>query len=315
MSSTVPLASHLPRPVAASAPRSELLQFDRLRFPAEFNRKPFLFRHSLSGHPLFELPRLVRLAKDLPETFVEYNAGNLPVSIEWKKTPKNGLSVEETIRRIEECSSWMVLKRVDQDPEYRELLDLCLDQVQQLSEPLDPGMYDRAGAVFISSPNAVTPYHLDHEYNFLAQIRGLKTMNVFDPADRTLLSEEELERYFSGGRRDRNLVFRDEYQQRAYSFTMEPGTGVHVPSCAPHWVKNGNNVSISFSIGFYTSVSRRQGNVHLVNSKLRRLGIKPTPYGRSRMRDTLKVMTSMAARSPVLLKNYAQRQFSKRNAA
>lgn len=305
----------MPEPISQRVSGQELLEFDRPRFQTEFNRKPFLFHHSLSDHPLFELPRLVKLAKTLPDSFVEYNAGNLPVSIEWKKTPRNGLSVEETIRRIEECSSWMVLKRVDQDPEYRDLLDLCLNQVQELSEPRDPGMYDRAGAVFISSPSAVTPYHLDHEYNFLAQIRGLKTLNVFDPADRTLLSEEELERYFSGGRRDRNLVFRDEYQQKAYTFTMEPGTGVHVPSCAPHWVKNGNNVSISFSIGFYTRVSRRQGNVYLVNSQLRKLGIKPSPYGRSRMRDTLKVMTSMAARSPILLKNYAQRQFSKRNAA
>lgn len=312
MHTTLPVSTPFQQAVPGSVSGQELLEFQRSRFQAEFNRKPFLFHHLLSGHPLFELPRLVKLATELPETFVEYNAGNLPVSIEWKKTPKNGLSAEETIRRIEECSSWMVLKRVDQDPEYRELLDLCLDQIQRLSEPLDAGMYDRAAAVFVSSPNAVTPYHLDHEYNFLAQIRGLKTLHVFDPRDRTLLSEDELERYFGGGRRDRNLVFRDEYQQKAYTFTMQPGTGVHVPSCAPHWVKNGNNVSISFSIGFYTSVSRRQGNVYLVNSKLRKLGIRPTPYGRSPLRDSLKAMMSMAGRSPVLLNNYLERRFSRR---
>lgn len=315
MSSTQFLAEHQPLPAVTTVlSTGNLLEFDTSRFAIDFNRNPFMFQHRLCGHPLFELSRLVKLAKQLPESFVEYNAGNLPVSIEWKKTPKNGLSVEETIRRIEECSSWMVLKRVDQDPQYRQLLDSCLDEVQQLSEPLDPGMYDRAGAIFISSPNAVTPYHLDHEYNFLAQIRGLKTMNVFDPYDRTLLSEQELERYFAGGRRDRNLDFRDEYQQRAYVFNMEPATGVHIPSCAPHWVKNGNNVSISFSIGFYTSVSRRQANVHLLNSKLRKLGLHPTPYGRSRARDTFKAVTSLTLRSPFLLKSYAQRHFSRKAA-
>jgi hypothetical protein len=171
-------------------------------------------------------------------------------------------------------------------------------------------MYDRAGAVFISSPNAVTPYHLDHEYNFLAQIRGVKTMNIFDPADRTLLSERELERYFSSGRRDRNLVFRDEYQQRAFVFQMVRGTGVHIPSCAPHWVKNGNNVSISFSMGFYTSVSRKQANVYMFNAKMRRVGIDPAPYGRSATGDRAKAVAALAVRSPFLIKSYLQRKFS-----
>ena len=32
----------------------------------------------------------------------------------------------------------------------------------------------REAFIFISSPNTVTPYHMDPEYNFLLQIRGTK---------------------------------------------------------------------------------------------------------------------------------------------
>jgi cytochrome P450 len=41
----------------------------------------------------------------------------------------------------------------------------------QFSEPLAPGMCQREGFIFISSPGAVTPFHLDPEHNFLLQIK------------------------------------------------------------------------------------------------------------------------------------------------
>jgi hypothetical protein len=47
-------------------------------------------------------------------------------------TSKN--SIDETIRRIEECRSWMVFKNVERDPAYRALLDTCLDQAREHSE-------------------------------------------------------------------------------------------------------------------------------------------------------------------------------------
>jgi hypothetical protein len=263
-------------------------EFEPETFRRCFNRKPFVVRHHLADHPLFRLPRLIELARSLPQQFVEYNAGNIPVSIDSRLTPGNGLSVEETIRRIEGHCSWMVLKRVEHDPEYNELLRRCLDEVESLSEPLDPGMYNRAGSVFISSPGSVTPYHIDHEYNFLLQIRGQKTLSVFDGGDRSILAEEELENHFSGPGLHRNLVFKEEYQRAATVFDLTPGEALHVPATAPHWVKNGPEVSISFSVNFYTSATDRNRGVHNINSRLRRLGIKPAPVGRSAARDSIK---------------------------
>jgi hypothetical protein len=277
--------------------RAEVLQLDPEAFAAHFHHTPFLVSHGAGpDHPLFRLPRIIELARTFPEEFVEYNAGKLPVSIDSRLTPRNGLSIEETIRRIEEHCSWMVLKRVEQDSDYRNFLDTCLDEVQHLAKAIDPGMSDRAGAVFVSSPGAVTPYHLDAEYNFLLQIRGTKTIHVFDPNDPEILSELKKEEHGGVGVVHRNLVFKDEYQKKAMTFELTPGTAIHVPPLAPHWVQNGPAVSISFSAGFLTERSDRHACIREVNRRLRRLGLPPSPPGVSPWRDRVKCQTFRAWR-------------------
>ena len=103
----------------------------------------------------------------------------------------------------------------------------CVDEVLAQAEPRLPGIGERAAFVFISSPSAVTPYHIDPEHNFLLQIRGWKTMSVFPEADRSLISEQELESFYSGAHR--NLVFRERYQDKAEVFRLDAGVGLHVP--------------------------------------------------------------------------------------
>jgi hypothetical protein len=265
---------------------AKYLEIDPPTFETCFDRKPFVIRHQLSDHPLFKLSRLFDLSLRLPAENVEYNAGDVGVTLDPKLTPRTGLSVQETIRRIEECRSWMVLKNVECDDEYQELLDDCLDEIKVFSEPLFKGMCKREGFVFITSPGSVTPYHIDIEHNFLLQIRGTKTMNTFDKWDRSILSEQELEAFYSGAHR--NLSFKDEYQRKAGVFELQPGMGLHVPLTTPHWVKNGDQVSISFSITFRTSDSERQSLVYEANARLRKLGFAPAPFGRSLFQDSAK---------------------------
>jgi hypothetical protein len=269
--------------------RSTYLNIDADTFRSHFNRRPFLFTHNLSGHPLFQLPRLVTLAKTLENRYVEYNAGQIPVSLpNWQDTPHTGLSPEETIRNAEEICSWMVLKRAEHCPEFKEFLDDCLDEIEPLAEPIEPGMCEREAAVFVSSPGSVTPYHMDHEINFLLQLKGTKTVSVFNADDSEVLSDRELEEYFSGPAIHRNLRFADEYQRRATVFELHEGLGLHIPSTAPHWVRNGNTVSMSFSAAFKTRASLQRGNVYRMNAVLRRLGVSPAPWKGSRARDRLK---------------------------
>lgn len=270
---------------ALRTPNATITDLRRSVFESKFNSEPFYISHGLVAHPLFSLPRLIELARFLPEASVEYNAGELPINQDPTTTPRNGLSVEETIRRIESCRSWLVLKNVEQHPQYKRLLDDCLDAIAEFSEMVEPGMYHREGFIFVSSPGSVTPYHIDPEYNFLLQVRGRKEVHLFDGRDRGLLSDRELEAFHAGA--SRNLVLAEENRSKGVCYELDPGQGLHFPITAPHYVVNGPNVSISFSITFRNPQSDRREILYRMNHFLRRFGVSPRPVGASSRRDAV----------------------------
>jgi hypothetical protein len=286
-----------------------LIGIDPEIFAAYFDRKPFHVRHALSDHPLFELPRLMELSRKLPEAYVEYNGGTLPVGARPEETPRNGLSAEETVRRIAECGSWMVLKNVQQDSAYGALLDRCLDEVAAQAGTPAPKMIRREGFIFLSSPGAVTPFHLDPEHNFLLQIRGAKTVSMWDRDDRFVLPDAELEKFYAAFEH-RNLPWRDVFQTTAWTVPLQPGQGVHFPVAVPHWVKNGPEVSISFSITFRSRSSESREFIYRTNARLRKLGFAPRPPGQSLLLDGTKRAAFAALlelRKLVSLKNAERR--------
>jgi hypothetical protein len=261
------------------------LQIDAAQFNSAFPHQPFLVRHALCGNPLFSLESLVALSKRLPPTKVEYNAGTIDIDMHDKLTPQTGLSIEETIRRIESCRSWMVLKNVEADPTYRSLLDACLADVAHWSEPLTPGMRRHEGYIFISSPGSRTPYHMDGEHNFLLQLTGSKKVHMWDSADRSLLTEKEIEAHYTGAHR--NLSYQDSFAAKSKVFDLTPGHGLHFPVNAPHWVQNGPEVSVSFSVTFRTPAIDKRALLYAANGRLRGWGLNPTPVGQSGLRDAL----------------------------
>lgn len=264
-----------------------LIDLDPEVLAAYFDKKPFHVRHALGEHRLFALPRLMELARGLPGAYVEYNAGTLPVGVRPEDTPRTGLSAEETVRRIAECGSWMVLKNVQQDPEYGALLDRCLDEIAARSGGSVPKMLRREGFIFLSSPGAVTPFHLDPEHNFLLQIRGTKTVSMWDREDRFVLPDAELEKFYAAFVH-RNLPWRDLFQTTAWVVPLQPGQGLHFPVAVPHWVRNGPEVSISFSITFRSRSSEARDLLYRANARLRRLGLSPRPPGESVLLDSTK---------------------------
>jgi len=253
---------------------------------AAYPERPVVLSHGLAGHPLLQLDALAALAGRIRPVDAEYNRGDVPVGLDPGETPANGLSIEETIRRIEQCGSWMVLKFVDQDPLYRALLEETLAELEPVVRPVTGRMLKMEAFIFISSPDAVTPFHFDPEHNILLQIRGRKTMTVFPAHDETLANGEAHEAFHAGGHR--NLAWRDEFAERGTAFALEPGRAVYVPVKAPHWVKNGPEVSISFSITWRSEWSYREEYAHRMNRLLRRAGLSPSPPARFPSQNHLK---------------------------
>jgi len=157
-----------------------------------------------------------------------------------------------------------------------------------------PGQHGREGFIFVSSPGATTPFHIDPEHNFLLQIRGTKCGAMFDPTDRHVISERELEGFYSGAHP--NLVYREGYEAYAEQIKLEPGQGLHFPVVAPHYVRNGDQVSISFSITFRSELSRQRESLYRFNGALRRLGLMPRPVSESAGVDRAKLRVLSAAR-------------------
>lgn len=256
---------------------SELLQFDPDILIRDLNREPFSVSHSLAGHPLFGLRKLRDLCASLPRAHIEHSAAAGPLSqADPGAVLRTGLSPEDTIEQIAEVPSWIVLKYVEQSPEYARLLSACLAELKPLSESLIPGMGRPEAFIFVSSNAAVTPFHIDPEVNFLLQVRGQKAITVFSPSDRSVLSEEQLEAFYGGAHR--NLPFPEAVRGRGTVFELEPGGGVHVPVTAPHWVKVDSGVSVSFSITYRTVESTRRAQVYALNKRMREFGITPKPY-------------------------------------
>ena len=262
------------------------LRVDPAQIRNRFDREPFGIEHDLCDHPLLQLPRLIELARTLPEKSVEYNSGELAIGQTPALTPRTGLSIEDTLRQIETCKSWMVLKYIEQDPVYAELLDACLNPVQSMIEEVSPGMCRRHAFVFVSSPGATTPYHVDFEHNFLLHLRGDKVITVWDPNDRAVMCEEERERKVTG--EQRNLPWSDEFAAKGTSFALRPGMGVQVPLSSPHWVKVGDHVSVSLSVTFLSKNGARLRALHTANAFLRRHGRVPSEVGAAPIADSIK---------------------------
>ena len=244
------------------------------RFAQLYPEQAGQLTHHLAGHPLFELESLIALAGRIRPVDVEQNLADLPIGVDPESVRENGLSVEQTIRSIEQNGSWMVLKFIQQDPEYCALLDSLLDELLPLVRPRTGAMIQREAFIFISSPNAVTPFHIDPEHNILLQLRGSKTMTVFRPDDWDVISPDAIEAFHAGGHR--NLPYRDEIASHGTPITIHPGEAIYVPVKAPHWVQNGPEVSISFSITWRSEWSYREAHAHGLNQMLRDAGLKPS---------------------------------------
>jgi hypothetical protein len=239
-------------------------------------------RHTLMSHPLLQLPALIELADRLgAQGSIRYHNDQASAGTDFTTAPQSHKVAErpeDVIRRIEHAGAWMALHNIQKDPLYRTLVDEVLDHVKPRVEARDPGMHHRAGWIFVTSPGAVTPYHMDHEHNFILQVRGTKTLNTWDPLDRSVVTERSLELFHALGSREL-VQYKDEFQPKAKVFNLEPGLGGYMPTTTPHWVKNGDQVSITVSFTYFTEETWRRKCTHRLNHWLRARGVEPSPVG------------------------------------
>ncbi|MGB3470732.1 MAG: transcriptional regulator [Erythrobacter sp.] len=241
-------------------------------FARNYPETPHKLRHALGDQPLLGLDALADLAEQLPGSSVEYNRGDLPIGVEGKPGP-TGLSIGATIRQVADANSWAVLKNIEAVPAYSALLQGLLNELQGAIEAKTGKLLTPQAFIFISSPNAVTPYHFDPEHNILCQITGSKVMTQFPAGNASFAPDERHESYHTGGPRE--LAWDDAFLRGGTPFALHPGDALFVPVMAPHFVRNGHESSISLSITWRSEWSYAESEARAFNHWLRGKGLSP----------------------------------------
>lgn len=271
-----------------------LLDIDLDDWRAHVDRGPFRIRHQLLGDERMTAAALADLSERLPETTVEHNYGALPTLHYASPTERTEARPADILRAADFLGSWMVIKNVETDPIYRDLLLSCLADVPDLGES-DMRPHNQQGFVFVSARHSVTPSHYDAEENFLLQVHGTKEITIGSwPDDETQQREMELKQF---GGLHRYLPF---LPAQPRTFVLEPGDGVYVPPNSPHFVEVSDSPSISFSVTFRTARSDVFDGALFTNARLRKLGLKPKPPGTGGRGERAKVLMARAYERAVL---------------
>lgn len=263
----------------------------------DFPLKPFAIRHMLAGHPLLTLPRIAKLASDLPRDLIEYNSGAANISQDPDKVQSVNLDPVEVVNRIETAGAWMVLKRIEKSPEYRALLEdtlLSVARARGFNGLAEAGFSQIEGFLFVSSPNSTTPFHLDGEDNFFVQIHGDKTFAIFDNRDGAIADNAQVEYCTT---KHRNVPYNDSFKPRGVEYHLVGGDGCYVPYQWPHWVKTADSYSISMAVTWKTPEVRRLNDLHTFNSMLRGLGLPQAAPGQNPGWDAVKLAVFRTSRS------------------
>jgi hypothetical protein len=73
-----------------------------------------------------------------------------------------------------------------------------------------------------------------------------------------------------------------------------PSTSPHATRSDPEWTSDGNGVSVSIGVVFYTDQTRRDAHVRAWNLFLRKFGLKPRQPGGSPAIDRMKASCGRA---------------------
>ncbi|MBS0519037.1 MAG: cupin-like domain-containing protein [Proteobacteria bacterium] len=251
------------------------------------HRRPFNIRHELHNNELFSLDALRVLSSEIqlrPEDFY-FDAGPVSISDRWGAIPVPKISLPELIGQMETSDAWIIMKHVEKNPRYGAVLNEFAEFIWGVLGPDMARMLQNPEMlVIINSPNRITPLHFDAEINFLIQVAGNKSVWVCDPTDRSVVSERDLERYYSYSDFG---TYRPIAEEKAVRYTLAPGEGIHIPTHGAHWVRNGTCVSVSLSLNFEfpTWVHR---DFYRANNFLRKMGLSPQPRGVRPVMDRMK---------------------------
>ncbi|MEO6803913.1 MAG: hypothetical protein ABI197_11800 [Granulicella sp.] len=269
-------------------------------FANRFDISPFKFNHHMSEHELFSMPAIRKLVQRFANLTAPSEKGHGVLRAE---RPQGYLYIKGTgnvewhsggfekkmmdsFDHLETSGCRIKLTDFNRYDEYAQLLDEWLADLSEVTGiDILKEFHAPMVTMFISSPNEVTPYHIDMETNCLLQLHGQKVANIYDGNDPTVVSPRNLEEYWDGKIYiDRSMASIPE------TFVIGPGEGVHQPAFFPHLIEVRDHVSVSVSFIFLRTRFPR-AEINRVNSYIRKAGLEPSAPGKRPIIDKLKCST------------------------
>ena len=252
-------------------------------------RTPVPFRHGMHEHPQFGLDEIARLAEALPGGSISAESAEKPlVAGDSGPTALSVSAIGDQIRHLADNDSWFTLLNIEQDPTYRGIVNEVIEGMAA-NAGLDPrGLRRRMGFVFASSPGSVTSAHFDIEHSFLLQLQGQRTLSYGVFPDRAT-RDDEVRRYWNG-----SFGRLAEMPEHVLDLELQPGSGAYIPPYHPHWIRNGDATSLSLTVTFFNRDNADESMAQAFNERIRKVGLKPRPYGQSAARDRIKVSAMRA---------------------
>jgi len=231
------------------------------------------FRHRLAGHPLLSLDALAEAAGRMRPGDLLYKRASEPLE-EVRNLVDAPCDHGAMIRGIATSDRWIGFNGAEQLPEYAGLLGEVLGELGDLIAPITGPARRLKAFIFVSSPHAKFPFHVDPEYNILAQVAGRKRFAVFQP-EPPFLTPEQHEAFHRHGRNA--LPWDERHAQHGSVFTLDPGDALYHTFKAPHWVEVDELPSVSISLTWCSDASLEQNEAWSFNGWLRENGLNPRP--------------------------------------
>ena len=261
--------------------------------------------HDFSSHPALQFDSLRQLALRLhakSPSLVKFIEPGAKLDSEFVLASKSydGRTIDEVFDTLDTPGTWIAIYKAQTDPEFRAVVNEVIDSARHLLHGPDSRIVDVDAFVFISKAPSLTPFHIDRENNFLLQIHGSKHLSVWNPDDRKAVSEEAVEDWIYLRSLENVKFSEDKLSHAAYDENLKAGEGIFMPSTSAHMTRTETGsvedaVSVTIGFVFYTATTKKHANIYAFNAIIRRLGLTPTPPGKSFALDTCKYMAGFCA--------------------
>jgi hypothetical protein len=242
---------------------------------SRFSHETLVVPHDLHTRAMFDDAGLISLLDRYPrDRLGVFTMGQDPVDWRsWQSGKAGDLTGSELLEGVHSGRIWLNLRATNHYLEDYEALsnELFADKEANI-RGLKTLKHDLG--VLISSPNAQVFYHLDSALVSLWQIRGTKTVRVYEPAG-PFAWPEQIEAVVLRESAEQ-IPFDPAWDLHAKEVILEPGMMVTWPQNAPHRIVNGPMVNVSLSVEFMTPAALLRANVIYANGVLRRrFGMAP----------------------------------------